>query len=240
MVKMCYNVFMRRIIAIGGGDMKLKTTLKIDEYIANLAKEHAGDKRAYGLYIGTASHDFMPAFNTFRKTYTSVFDIKADCLLLENVETSDERIDEKLSKADFIYVSGGDTLYMLKKWEERGLIQKLISAYNRGVIITGRSAGAICWFETMYTDSEIMNGESEEYKLYKGIGQLKGVCSPHFNLREPDLTKTIIDNNLESVYAIEDNSAIEFVDEKFVKSISSGGNSYLLTYENGKVNKKLL
>lgn len=239
-VKMCYNVFMRRIIAIGGGDMKLKTTLKIDEYIASLAKERAGDKRANGLYIGTASHDFMPAFNTFRKTFTSVFDIKADCLLLENVETSNERIDEKLSKADFIYVGGGDTLYMLKKWEESGLIKKLISAYNRGVILTGRSAGAICWFETMYTDSEILNGESEEYKLYNGIGQLKGVCSPHFNLREYDLTKAIIDNNLESVYAIEDNSAIEFVNETFVKSISSGGNSYLLTNENGKVTKKLL
>ncbi len=231
---------MRRIIAIGGGDMKLKTTLKIDQYVANLAKQRAGDRRAYGLYIGTANHDFMPAFNTFRKTYTSVFDIKADCLLLENVETSDERIDEKLFKADFIYVGGGDTLYMLKKWEERGLTQKLISAYERGVILTGRSAGAICWFETMYTDSEMLSGESEEYKLYKGIGLLKGVCSPHFNVREADLTKTVIDNNLQCVYGIEDNSAIEFVNGNYTKSISSGGNSYTLSNENGKIIKKLL
>ena len=230
----------KRIIAIGGGDMKEKTTLKIDEYIAGLAKVHAGDKRAYGLYIGTASHDFMPAFNTFRKTYTSVFDIKSDCLLLENVETSDERIDEKIAKADFIYVSGGDTLYMLKKWKERGLIDKLISAYERGVIITGRSAGAICWFETMYTDSEIMNGESNEYKLYKGLGVLKGVCSPHFNLREEDLTKAIIDNNLSEVYAIEDNSAIEFVNGEFSKSLSTGGQSYIITSISGQVHKKIL
>lgn len=230
----------KKIIAIGGGDMKLKTTLKIDEYVANLAKEHAGDKRACGLYIGTASHDFMPAFNTFRKTYTSVFDIKADCLLLENVETSDERIDEKLNKADFIYVGGGDTLYMLKKWQERNLIEKIISAYERGVIITGRSAGAICWFETMYTDSEILSGSSDEYKLHKGIGLLKGVCSPHFNLREEGLTKTVIDNQLKSVYAIEDNCALEFVDGNFEKSLSSSGNGYLLTYDGVKVNKKLL
>ena len=58
----------KRIIAIGGGDMREKTTVKIVVYIATLAKARAGDKRAYGLYIGTASHDFMPAFNTFRKT----------------------------------------------------------------------------------------------------------------------------------------------------------------------------
>ena len=39
----------KRIIAIGGGDMREKTTIKIDEYIATLAKERARDKRAYGL-----------------------------------------------------------------------------------------------------------------------------------------------------------------------------------------------
>ena len=228
------------IIAIGGGDMREKTTIKIDEYIASIAKKRAGDKRAYGLYVGTASHDFMPAFNTFRKTYTSVFDIKADCLLLENVQTSDDRIDEKLNKADFIYVSGGDTLYMLKKWQERGLIDKLISAYNRGVIITGRSAGAICWFENMYTDSEILNGSSDEYKLYKGLGVLSGTCCPHYNLRTADFDDAIIKNNISSAYAIEDNCALEFINGVITKSISSGGNSYLISQKDCNVHKKLL
>ena len=50
---------MKRIIAIGGGEIREKTTLKIDEYIAGLAKEHAGDKRANALFIPTASHDFI-------------------------------------------------------------------------------------------------------------------------------------------------------------------------------------
>ena len=59
----------KRIIAIGGGEIKSKTTLKIDEYVANLAKKHAGEKRANALFIGTASHDSMPYFNSFRKTY---------------------------------------------------------------------------------------------------------------------------------------------------------------------------
>ena len=226
---------MKRIIAIGGGDMRQKTTIKIDEYIANLAKIHAGDKRAVGLYIGTASHDFMPAFNTFRKTYTSVFDIKADCLLLENVETSNERIDEKLSKADFIYVGGGDTLYMLKKWQERGLVDKILSAYERGVIIAGRSAGAICWFETMYTDSEIMEGISNEYKFYKGLGVIKGACSPHYNLRKPDLHSAMLSNGVNNVYAIEDDCALVFENGEFVKSVSSGNNAYLLSVKNNEI-----
>ena len=63
------------LIAIGGGEIKNKTTLKIDNYIANLAKARAGEKRATALFVGTASHDSMPYFNSFRKTFTSNFDL---------------------------------------------------------------------------------------------------------------------------------------------------------------------
>ncbi|MBR6737789.1 MAG: Type 1 glutamine amidotransferase-like domain-containing protein [Clostridia bacterium] len=231
---------MKTLVAIGGGDMRLKTTLKIDEYIANLAKERAGDRRAVGLYIGTASHDFMPAFNTFRKTYTSVFNIKADCLLLEKVETTSEKIDEKLSKADFIYVSGGDTLYMLKKWQERGLTQKIISAYDNGVILAGRSAGAVCWFENMYTDSEILSGASNEYKFYKGLGLINGSMCPHYNLREKDLKSAMVTMSVNSVYAVCDDCALVFKNGVFEKTVSSGNNAYLLTQENGIITEKSL
>ena len=71
----------KTLICIGGGELKSKETLKIDGYIAQKAKLRAGERRAYGLFIPTASHDSMPYFNSFRKTYTSVFDIKADVAL---------------------------------------------------------------------------------------------------------------------------------------------------------------
>ena len=85
----------KRLICIGGGELKTKETLKIDGYIAELAKTHAGEKRAYGLFIPTASHDSMPYFNSFRKTYTSVYDIKADVALTVYGEMDMERIAEK-------------------------------------------------------------------------------------------------------------------------------------------------
>lgn len=230
---------MKRIIAIGGGSLKDKTTIEIDRYIATLAKEHANGKRAYGLFIGTASHDFMPAFNSFRKTYTSVFDIKADVVLTINTQMDEEKINEKFLKADFIYIGGGDTLFMLDRWNKDNLLNKIIEAYNRGVIIAGRSAGAVCWFETMYTDSEVF-GKSDEYSIQKGLGILKGVCSPHYNIRKNDLHQAIIENNISQVYAIEDDSALEFIDGKLVKSISSGGNSYKITNNGGKLEQELI
>ena len=237
---MLKGITMKRIIAIGGGDMKEKTTLKIDEYVAKLAKEHAGDKRAYGLFIGTASHDFMPAFNTFRKTYTSVFDIKADCLLTVYVDTPKERIDEKFLKADFIYVGGGDTGFMLKKWRETGLIDKILEAYERGVTIVGRSAGAVCWFDTMYTDSEMLNGNEDLYKLYNGLGVLKGTFCPHYNIRQKDFDKTVVENKIDSSYAVEDDCALEFIDGKFTKSISAGKKAYNILLKDGQIIKNEL
>ena len=226
------------IIAIGGGEIKNKTTLEIDRYIANLAKAHAGEKRANALFIGTASHDSMPYFNSFRKTYTSVFDIKAEVALIVYGEMDMQKIQGKIDNADCIYVGGGDTVYMLEKWHEVGLDKMLIKAYEQGKIICGLSAGAICWFKDMYTDYQIMRGESSEYTLKKGLGILDGTACPHFNERENDFTKNMVKNNIEWAYAIENDGAIEFVNGKFSKSITSGGKAYILTNVDGSVTKK--
>ena len=125
----------KTIVAIGGGEIKNKTTIKIDEYLANLAKVRAGSRRANALFVGTASHDFMPYFNSFRKTYTSVFDIKAEVALMVYGEMSMEKIAAKIEAADCIYVGGGDTVYMLDKWKETGVDKMLLDAYNGGKII---------------------------------------------------------------------------------------------------------
>lgn len=228
------------IVAIGGGEIKNKTTLKIDEYVANLAKAHAGERRAVGLFFGTASHDSMPYFNSFRKTYTSVFDIKAEVALSVYGEMNSEHIAEKVKTADMIYVGGGDTVFMLDKWKEKGLTELILNAYNEGKIICGLSAGAICWFAHMYTDYEIMRGESAEYVMKNGLGVIDGAMCPHFNEREKDFTRTMLEKNLPYAYCVENDAAAVFVNGKFSHSLSAGGNAYLLKNENGKIIREKL
>ena len=228
------------IIAIGGGEIKSKTTLKIAEYIARLAKKHAGDKRATGLFFGTASHDSMPYFNSFRKTYTSVFDIKADVALTVYGEMNKEHIQAKIDAADMIYAGGGDTVFMLDKWRETGLLSSILAAYEAGKIICGLSAGAICWFRDMYTDYEIMRGESAEYVLKKGLGVLDGTMCPHFNEREKDFIEVMLKNDIKTAYGVENDAALVFVDGKLTESLSSGGNVYLLTNDGDKIIKTKL
>ena len=218
----------KRIIAIGGGEIRSKETLEIDRYIATLARERSGEKRPYGLFIGTASHDSMPYFNSFRKTYTSVFDIKADVALTVYGEMDLEKIKGKFEKADFIYVGGGDTLFMLKKWQEFGLLDLVRDAYERGVIICGLSAGAICWFEDIYTDSELVEREGL-YSMQKGLGWINGTITPHYNERVSDFDEIMKNMPVGTrAYAIENLAALEFVNGKLSRSIEGGGKAFLL------------
>ena len=226
------------LIALGGGSLAEKTTASIDKYIADLAKQRAGDKRAVGVFIGTASHDSMPYFNTFRKTYTSDFDIKADCILSVYGEMNEEKIKSKFEKADLIYIGGGDTLFMLDWWRQKGILDLVLDAYNRGVIIAGLSAGAICWFEKMYTDSQFVNGKDNyKYSICNGLAILSGMCCPHYEERINDFDSEFLSSGAQLAWAIEGDSAILFKNGQFVKSLSSGGNSYKLLANGGKIDK---
>lgn len=225
------------LIAIGGGEIRNKTTLDIDGFIAELAKAHAGENRANALFLGTASHDSMPYFNSFRKTYTSVYDIKAEVGLLVYGEMDTERIRMKTENADCIYVGGGDTVFLLEKWKETGVDEMLIDAYNKGKIICGLSAGAICWFTDIYTDYEIMRGQSSQYTLKKGLGLIEGLACPHFNEREKDFCEAFSKSDFNKAFCIENDCAVVFKNGKAVGSVSSGGKAYIAEKINGEIRK---
>ncbi len=228
---------MKRIIAIGGGELREKSTLKIDEYIVNLAKKRAGENRANALFIPTASHDYMPYYNTFHKVYTGVFNIKTDVALSVFKEVDMEKMKAKFEKADMLYVGGGDTLFMIEEWKKSGLLGLIKDAYERGVILAGLSAGAICWFTDIYTDSATALGEGEKYATFQGLGWLDGKISPHYNARMLDFDK-IVCYNFARAYGVEDDAALVIEEGEVVGSLSSGGKAWLLEVENGALTKR--
>ena len=228
---------MGKIIAIGGGELRERTTLKIDEYIAGLAKARAGENRPNALFIPTASHDYMPYYNTFHKVYTGVFNIKTDVALTVFREPDMEKMKAKFEKADVIYVGGGDTVFMIESWKKSGLLELIKDAYARGVIIAGLSAGAICWFSDIYTDSELVNGAGEErYSMFKGLNWIEGIISPHYGSRMLDFDK-IVCYNYDCAYGIEDDSALVIDDGKVVGSVTSGGKAWLIERKDNKLQK---
>ncbi|MBR7186894.1 MAG: Type 1 glutamine amidotransferase-like domain-containing protein [Clostridia bacterium] len=224
---------MKHMILIGGGELKNRETLAIDEYIANEAKRRAGARRACGLFIPTASHDCMPYYNTFHKVYTGLFDIKTDVALTIGREYDREKMKAKFEKADFLYVGGGNTVFMLEHWKESGLLRYIEEAYERGVLICGLSAGAICWFEEMYSDS-VVEGE---YATHPGLGWMEGKISPHYNERMLDFDEIVLYNR-SCAWGLENNAALEIIEGKPVRSISAGGKVWKLDGSNGATVKK--
>ena len=228
----------KRIIAIGGGEIKDKTTLQIDEKIAAFAKERAGNRRANALFIPTASHDFMPYYNSFHKVYTGIFDIKTDVALTVYREPDPERLKEKFLKADVIYVGGGDTVFMMEHWKKTGMLELIEEAYGRGVPIAGLSAGAICWFSDIYTDS-LKTEDGAQYAMFQGLNWIKGIISPHYGQRMLDFDK-IVCYNYPCAYGIEDNAALLIEDGEIVGSLTSGGKAYRIVNTDGILEKRVV
>lgn len=222
----------KRVIAVGGGQGKGRESsperMQIDAYLAQEAKKAVGARRACGLFIPTASHDCMPYYNTFHKVYTGQFDIKTDVALTVNREIEPEKMRAKFEKADFLYVGGGNTVFMIDHWKHSGLLEYIKEAYDRGVIVAGLSAGAICWFEEMYSDS-VVEGE---YAMYPGLGWIKGKISPHYNERTLDFDRILLYNKA-CAWGIEDDAALEIVDGEPVRSISGGGKVWKLDGSDG-------
>ena len=227
---------MKRIVAIGGGELRERTTMKIDEYIAKLAKERAGENRANALFIPTASHDYMPYYNTFHKVYTGTFNIKTDVALTVFKEVDMEKMRAKFEKADMIYVGGGDTVFMIEQWRKVGLLPLLREAYDSGKLIAGLSAGAICWFSDIYTDS-LKTDDGVKYAMFQGLNWIKGIISPHYGSRMLDFDQ-IVCYNYDCAYGLEDDSAIVIEDGEIVGSLSSGGTAWKLIRENGTLKKE--
>ena len=219
----------KRLVAIGGGELRDKTTLSVDRFIANLVKNE--EKRTYALFIPTASHDSKPYFNTFRKTYTSELGAKVDVAISTKGEMSMEHIAEKIEKADIIYVGGGDTAYMLNEWKKSGLDKMIIDAYNRGVVLCGLSAGAICWFEKAHSDYMIMEGESGDYAILDGLGILDGVCVPHFSEIDRINSWEKMKDGVEKAICIENDCGVYFEDGVLVGAV---GENHAYLYQNGK------
>ena len=80
--------------------------------------------------------------------------VKALCLATK--EYTQKEMDELVEWADIIYVGGGNTFYMMEVWRKYGLDRKLMEVYsNDTAILTGISAGAMCWFDCGHSNSEV-------------------------------------------------------------------------------------
>jgi len=227
---------MKHIFAIGGGELVDLETLEIDKKIV----EATGVETPNALFIPTASGEPEGYVEGFKAVYGDKLGCNTDVLYLLQGKTSEKQAYEKIMHADLIYVGGGNTKMMMETWKKYGVDRSLKEAYSKGKVLAGLSAGSICWFESGHSDSLSFDGNQEwVYIKVEGLGLLKGIHCPHFNEsnREADFVTKLSDIKISGI-AIDNNCAIEFVDNKFrVLKSDVNAKAYLMQYVDGTIEK---
>ena len=202
---------MKQIICIGGGGFGRNPKQRI---IENYILEQSKSSIPNILFIPTASAEDKSYIVNFYSCFNGLSCVPSHINFFERTP----RLESIVNKADVIYIGGGNTKSMLAVWREWKLDKLLLKAYNNGTVLSGVSAGAICWFETGVTDSWASN-----LNVIDCMGMLKGSCCPHYDSeidRRPSVHKFIKDKKLSSVYAIEDGAAIHFKDDTPYRNLS--------------------
>lgn len=206
---------MAQIVASGGGSFGAEPENPAQElYI--LAQARARNPSV--CFIGTATGDSAAFVAKFYAAFSKLRCRPAHFPLFER--TPDPRT---LLDYDVIYVGGGNTKSMLAVWRDWELPKYLRQACDRGTVLAGVSAGAICWFETGVTDS--WAGSLQPLGC---LGWLAGACCPHYDGekdRRPTTQDLVARGLLPETLALDDGAMAHFVNGKLLRIVASRSNS---------------
>jgi dipeptidase E len=211
------------IVAIGGGLIRTGGTTPIDREIIYLT----GKKQPRLLFIPTASSDAERYWQFVQKHFGVRLKCKTDVLYLMKERPSKKEMRRKIRSADVIYVGGGNTLQMMRIWRRLGVDHLLKRAYARGTVLSGISAGAICWFDSGHSDSmSFYNPKRWKYINVKGLGLIRGIHCPHYNSMTRGIPRRkhfrkMIQKTGGTGFAIENNCAIVFVNGRVHQVVRS-------------------
>jgi dipeptidase E len=208
---------MKAIVAIGGGEMgrpgtEVETTA-IDKEVLRLT----GKKRPKVLFIPTASSDSTGYFDVVKKHYGDRLGADVDVLWLIKETPTKADIRKKILLADAIYVGGGNTAKMIRIWKKYGVDAILRDAWKQGVVLSGLSAGSICWFLGGTSDSRRFKDPKAGLIKVSALGFIKAYHSPHHNVekdRRPEL-KRIMRRTPGVAIALDNCSALEIIDDTY-------------------------
>ena len=129
-----------------------------------------------------------------------------------------------------ILIGGGNTANMLAVWRVHGFDRVLREAWEAGVVLTGWSAGMICWFEAGVTDSFGPQLEG----LRDGLGFLPGSACPHYDGEEQrrPVYQRLVHDGFPPGLALDDDAGAHYVGTtlKRVLATTPAATGYLVAH----------
>ena len=137
--------------------------------------------------------------------------------------TSDIR--SLLLSQDIIWVAGGSVANLLALWRVHNLGPTLRECWHAGVVLTGVSAGSVCWFTGGTTDSFGLPLRP----VLDGLGFLPYSNSPHHDAeaeRRPAITSLIHEQQLPECYATDNGAALTFFGTELHEAVTDTDGAY--------------
>ena len=218
----------KQIIVIGGGGFyRDSENLELEKYLIR----QTGVDNPRVAFVPTASGEPDHYIASFYSAF-----LKLGCrpsVLTFFKRTPDLR--SFLLDQDVIYVGGGNTKSLLAIWRDWGAAEILREAWESGIVLTGVSAGAICWFEQGLTDSF-----SDGLRPLDCLGFLPGSCCPHYDgeaQRRPSLHRLLLSGEISAGVAIEDWTGVHFRGTEIHKVITAkrGARAYSMRSVYGSI-----
>jgi peptidase E len=215
------------IVPFGGG--------KFCEGAARFLAGLTGKERPRMLYIGTAAaedpHHALRFYDQFLPS--------ADVSRLDFFPWPPEDLRSTVLDKDLIFVGGGNTANMLAIWRLHGVDELLREALEAGVVLSGSSAGGICWFEHGVTDSF-----GPQLGPMDCLGFLGGSFSPHWDdeeHRRPVYHK-LLKGGFPAGYAADAGVGLHFVDGELKEAVAcdDGSKAYRVELGDGEVVETLI
>lgn len=228
---------MIKLVAIGGGENGRPgteyETKQIDEEIVKLS----GKKHPNVLFIPPPSKFQEDYFKVMQKVF-----VRLGCdifpLYLSDPNPNKKILEDTILNADIIYVGGGNTLNMLKYWRKHGIDNILKKVVNKDIVLSGLSAGAICWFKYGNSDSlKFSDGRNPLIKVW-GLDFVPLMICPHYDVeadRKPSLRRMIKGQGGIAI-ALDNCTAIQVQDGQYrILTSSRNAHAYKVYRKDGKV-----
>jgi peptidase E len=229
---------MTRIVAIGGGGFLMEdSNSPIDDYLLTLT----GKSCPRICFVPTPSGDSEEHLEKFYAAFS-----RKDCRPSHLAFFRKQRPNalplsdypEHLLAQDAIFVGGGNTKSALAVWREWKLDAALKQAWSAGVVLSGMSAGALCWFQVGVSDSF---GDSI-YRPLPALGFIPGACATHYSEtphRRISLHAAVEAGEAPDTIAIDEGAAVVFtgVEVERVVSWQDGCAAYRVSRQAGRAHE---
>lgn len=169
------------------------------------------------MFLPTASGDPQAYCDSFEEHFGGRLGCRTDVLRLVDQRPSDSEIREKILGSDAVYVGGGNTARMLRIWRRLGVDSVLREAWDQGVVLSGLSAGAMCWFRFGSSDSRMFADPSAGLMRLSCLGLVNTSLCPHYDVeeaRKPGLRQMMLRTPRVAI-ALDNCSAIEITDDRY-------------------------